>query len=241
MKKTIKQIFRHFGIDIQKSKKSYLNNTMLGGLQRSKMRNMCPKTIIDVGAAQGKWSLEARNIWRKANSLLFEPLYERGNDLDRLSKQFNNFYIVKAGAGNEIGTVDFFVTKDLDGSGIADNDSGTLKRIIPVTTIDCEVSKLKLESPYLIKLDTHGFEIPIIEGMTVTLKKTELIIIECYGFRIAPKSLLFWEMCQYMDSKGFRLIDIVDVKYREKDKAFWQCDAFFVPKTNESFKSNIYL
>ncbi|RYE45276.1 MAG: hypothetical protein EOP48_22205 [Sphingobacteriales bacterium] len=64
------------------------------------------------------------------------------------------------------------------------------------------------------------------------MNQVSCFIIECYGFQIAEKSLLFWEMCRYMDELGFRLFDIVDVMNRPKDGAFWQCDAFFLRKEN---------
>jgi len=100
---------------------------------------------------------------------------------------------------------------------------------------------LQLKGPYIIKLDTHGYEVPIIEGSEKTLKETQLLIIECYGFEISPFSLLFWEMCNYLKDKGFRLIDIVDIELRPKDGAFWQCDAFFVPDSSKYFSSNTYI
>lgn len=215
-------------------------NKMSSGLMRCKNRGFTPTTIIDVGAAEGKWTLDAMKIWDNSNFVLFEPLKERDKDMDIIAATHRNCFVVKAGAGDKKGQINFYVTEDLDGSGIADNGTGADKRIINITTIDDEIGRLALDGPFLLKLDTHGYEVPIIEGALSTLKETELCVIECYGFQIAPKSLLFWEMCQYMDLKGFRLIDIVDVMHREKDKAFWQCDAFFAPKHHESFKYSTY-
>jgi hypothetical protein len=47
-------------------------------------------------------------------------------------------------------------------------------------------------------------------------------------------------MCQYMDNLGYRLFDIVDIMNRPTDKAFWQCDAFFIKKDNPVFQTNTY-
>jgi hypothetical protein len=101
-----------------------------------------------------------------------------------------------------------------------------------------EVERLKLQGPFVIKLDTHGYEVPILEGAWRTLRQTHLIIMECYGFRIAQHSLLLWEMCKYLDDKGFGLVDLVDVTRRPTDGAFWQCDSFFAPKSAACFTSN---
>lgn len=246
MKSFLNKLLLSLRFDKEKSAVSHVStsipegNSMSSGLLRRKHSGLVPTTIIDVGAAQGKWSLEAMKIWNNSNFVLFEPLKEREKDVDMIAATHRNCFVVKAVAGDKKGQIVFYVTEDLDGSGIADNGTGADRRSVNVTTIDDEISKLGLSGPFLLKLDTHGYEVPIIEGATATLKATELCVIESYGFQIAPNSLLFWEMCQYMDSKGFRLIDIVDLMHRGKDKAFWQCDAFFVPKCHESFKYSTY-
>lgn len=219
----------------------FFENTMEGGLYRScQIRRISPGTIIDVGAAEGKWSLLAKKYWEKSNFVLFEPLEERKSVLEDICNLNPSFYFINKGAGESKGTTDFYVTNDLDGSGISDNNSNTIRRTINLTSIDEEVRNLNLEGPYIIKLDTHGYEVPILEGSKQVLQNTHLLIIECYGFKLSKKSLLFWEMCEYLKGKGFRLIDIVDISLRKKDGAFWQCDAFFIPDNSEIFLSNTY-
>jgi FkbM family methyltransferase len=214
---------------------------MEGGLYRScKGRAISPATIIDVGAAEGKWALLAKKYWRKSNYILFEPLEERKSILENICNLYPGFYFVNKGAGESKGTTDYYVTEDLDGSGISDNNSKAIRRTINLTSVDDEVKNLNLEGPYIIKLDTHGYEVPILEGSKKVLQKTLLLIIECYGFRLAHNSLLFWEMCDYLKKQGFRPIDIVDVSLRNKDSAFWQCDIFFIPDNSECFLSNTY-
>ncbi len=58
--------------------------------------------------------------------------------------------------------------------------------------------------------------------------------------RIITNYLLFWEICQYMEKKGFRLLEFVDNTLREKDNVFWQCDVFFIPSNDSVFSSNTY-
>lgn len=86
-----------------------------------------------------------------------------------------------------------------------------------------------------LKLDTHGFEIPILEGASQVLKETAVIIIECYNFRIAPECLLFFEMCDYLGKLGFRCIDLVDPFNRPYDQSFWQMDLVFVKDNRAEF------
>jgi FkbM family methyltransferase len=41
---------------------------------------------------------------------------------------------------------------------------------VPVVSIDSELERRKLDGPYLLKLDIHGFEVPILKGAIETLK-----------------------------------------------------------------------
>ncbi len=249
MKKFLLRTIRKFGYDVKRVDAAPLKppplalvapNSMQAGLLRSKQWDVMPQTIVDVGAAEGTWTQQALNIWSRSNFLLFEPLEEREQELTNLASGYKSIHLVKAAAGREKSVIDFYVTGDLDGSGVADNGSNAQKRTIPVTTIDEELSTKHLSGPYLLKLDTHGYEVPIFEGALNALRETQLIVVECYGFQIAPQSLLFWEMCQYLDGKGFRLVDLVDVYGRPSDHAFWQCDAFFIPKNHPLFAKNTY-
>jgi len=108
-------------------------------------------------------------------------------------------------------------------------------------TVDEEVSRLNLSSPYLLKLDTHGFELPILEGAKNTLASAALVVIETYNFKLTADSLKFYEMCAFMESKGFSCVDLVEPMHRPGDQAFWQIDLLFIPSDNVVFSSNSYL
>ena len=73
------------------------------------------------------------------------------------------------------------------------------------TTIDHEIGASSLPGPYMIKLDTHGYEVPILLGAKETLRKANLVVIETYNFRLREGVLLFHEMVAYMRDLGFGL------------------------------------
>jgi hypothetical protein len=72
------------------------------------------------------------------------------------------------------------------------------------------------------------------------LRKTNLVVIETYNFRIQESSLLFHEMVAYMRELGFGVIDMSEPLWRELDRAFWQIDLFFVPLDRPEFRVNTY-
>lgn len=244
LKKIIHSFFNNLGLTINKKPKKFnyfRNEAMISGLQRFRNNKIEISSIIDVGAAAGTWSLGAKEIFPDANYLLFEPLIERENELNSLCRENSNFRFIPKAAGSSSSFINFGVSDDLDGSGVSDSlETNEHIRKIEVVRIDDEVRKHQLQGPYLIKLDTHGFEVPIIEGCDKIIDEVNLFIIECYGFHLINGSLLFNEMCDLMDKKGFRLFDIVDIMRRPKDNAFWQCDAFFIRKENNIFKINGY-
>lgn len=245
VKSGLKTLFSLLGYEIRRKPSpsqlpAFINSDMNGGLMRYKRLDPEVKIVIDVGAAKGKWSMLAKPHWPSASFVLFEPLAERKQQLEDLVKTNPGFYLVTAAAGKEKGSVNFVVAEDLDGSGVSSETNNLNSRRVIVTSIQDEVKRLNLQGPFLVKLDTHGFEIPILEGCQEIWDNISLFIIECYGFRIAKDSLLFWEMCEYMDNRGFRLFDMVDIMRRSKDGAFWQCDAFFIRKDHVLFRDNSY-
>lgn len=247
MKKVIQSLFNRTGYTIIKTQLLHFNGasdegTMYKSLKRLYSLNLLPSTIIDVGAAEGTWTEKAQSIWPEAKYMLFEPLYERKEQLEELQKKSEGkIFLSFSAAGKEEAEVNFYVSDDLDGSAVNEKNSfeGDSRKV-HVTTIDAQIEKFNLPAPYAIKLDTHGFEVPILEGAIKTLDNSLFVIIECYGFNITPDSLLFHQMCNHMEKYGFRLFDIVDTMRRDKDHAFWQCDAVFIRNTSDVFKSNSY-
>jgi len=249
MKKIIRAVLHRFGFSLVKTRfynapqlMAKAEGNMLGGLLRSKDIGINPATIVDAGAAQGTWTEKCLTVWPDSQYIMVEPLEERRPDLEGLKSKFKNVEPVIAALGSEEGTVTFSIYEDLDGSGIGINESGHVigKREVKVLPVDTMVKNLGKKGPFVLKLDTHGFEVPIFDGARDTLKETVLIIVEVYGFKIAGNSLLFWEICAYLDKQGFRPFDMVDILRREMDAAFWQCDMFFIRKENPVFGNSNY-
>lgn len=212
--------------------------TMDGLLARAAARDLKVATWVDVGASDGVWSLRAQTHFPAAKFLLFEPLAERQAALVAL-KRTRGFEHVAAAAGRERGVVEFSIDPALDGSGVAaPSSAGT--RSVPVETLDHAVAARGLAGPYGVKLDTHGYEIPILEGATQVLAEAELLVIEAYNFTLVPGCLRFHELCAWLEARGFRCLDLADPMRRPGDEALWQMDLAFVRATSPVFRSNRY-
>lgn len=212
---------------------------MIGSLRRIEKTGIKFNSIIDIGASNGKWSIYALNIFKTPKIIAIEPLTENEIALKKISKKHSNFDYVLAAAGDgQVDEIELTVTANLVGSTISGKVGS--KRIVPIKTIDQIVLEKNLLPPFFLKFDTHGFEIPILNGAKKTLEKTEIIVMEAYNFRITNDTLLFHEMIEFLDKKGFRIYNIVDPLYRPSDNVFWQLDLFFLRKDHEIFKNEMY-
>jgi FkbM family methyltransferase len=223
------------GLQLSRSDRTF---DMDGLLTRAARRGCQPRTIIDVGASDGIWSLRARRHFPHAGYVLFEPLAEHQAALEALRKQ-HGFEVVAAAAGAQRGTVAFTVDPELDGSAVAP-EAGEATRTVEVKTIDEIVSSRNCVGPYLLKLDTHGYEVPVLTGASSILKQTDLLVIEAYNFALTPDCLRFHELCAWMGGRGFRCCDLADPMRRPTDGVFWQVDLAFARSDSPIFGSNAY-
>jgi FkbM family methyltransferase len=197
------------------------------------------QTVIDVGASNGSWSAICLRYFPLARYFLVEAqqLHEPG--LKRFCRAHSNSDYLLAAAGDANGVIHFDNSSLFGGAASKEAKPGLTT--VPMITIDEQVRSRNLPPPFLLKLDTHGFEIPIFEGARETLQQTALIVVETYNFKLHPSALRFTEMCNYLEGCGFRCVDMSDPLYRPGDGVLWQFDLYFMPQYDPVFTSNTYL
>ena len=208
-------------------------------MARLKGRLDALETIIDVGASNGCWTEACLRHYPKAHVLCIEAQAAHEPSLQGLKRRHANIEYILAAAGDREGTI-YFEGGDLFGGVACEQPVGPNSHPVPMTTIDTQVRQRGLSGPFLIKLDTHGFELPILSGAAKTLDSTAVLVIEVYNFQIAPTAVRFPQLCEFMENKGFRCVDIFDPMYRPKDRAFWQMDMVFMRADRPEFKSNTF-
>lgn len=208
-------------------------------LKRILDRGIVIKTVVDVGASNGMWTSMCMKYLPVASYLLVEAQACHQNALDAFCANHKRVQYMLSAAGDYNGTC-YFDDGDPFG-GVASHECvDSSQPVIPMTTLDNALKTVRLSGPYLLKLDTHGFEVPILDGAIDLLKNANLVVIETYVFKLSKNALLFHEICTYMASHGFRVIDFSEPLWREKDKALWQFDLFFVREDNPVFSDNTY-
>jgi len=232
-KQAIRKIFESQGLIIVRAD-DHIGSTMEGALKGIFARKHELKTVIDIGASNGQWTALMLDYYPHCDYLLIEAQPVHEEDLRQFCAEHKNVDYLLAAAGEKEGEINFN-TNDPFGGRASLTPYAENNITVPVTTVDRAIELKKLQGPYLLKLDTHGFEIPIFKGAEAVLAETEVIIVECYNFKIAPECLLFHEMCSYLEEKNFRCVDMVDVMHRTYDKALWQMDLVFVRKDRQEF------
>ena len=192
------------------------------------------RTIVDIGASNGSWSAALMRHYPDCKYLLIEaqPVHEA--KLKAFCARRPNAAFILAAAGAREGRIHFDASEPLSGQA-SDTPYARNNIEVPVITVDATLRMHQFDGPYLLKLDTHGYEVPILEGARQTLSRTEVIIMECYNFKIAPEGLTFADMCQHMERLGFRCIDLVDPMHRPADDSLWQMDLVFVRNDRPEF------
>jgi FkbM family methyltransferase len=207
-------------------------------VQRVISRGIDISTVLDVGASDGRWSLSILKLFPGARYHLVEANAYHKPSLDRLIKKHDNFSYTLAVGSDQDGTVYFDPSNPFGGSAAKEKRANMME--FPATTLDTEIEKFGLLPPYLIKLDTHGFELPILNGARNALNNTSLAVMETYNFQLQPNALKFYEMCEFMERRGFSVIDLSQPAWRPRDYAFWQMDIFFVPSQRHEFDYTRY-
>lgn len=195
-------------------------------LRRLRNHNIEIASLIDVGSGDGFWSRAFNKHFPDRHHLLVEANEVHQPALSKQCQENKRWQLAMTAVGGTTGTGYFDGSDPLIGQ-LATEPWNEKYHPCQVTTLDDLLEKQPVPGPFMIKLDTHGVEIPILSGASKTLKQTNAIVIEAYNFTFGGVAVPFWELCRYMHDLGFRPLDVFDLLYREIDGAFWQFDLLF--------------
>lgn len=238
--KTLNKVLQIFDLRLVRQSQ-YLSDSLSfdAVFERLKLKNIKFNTVIDIGASDGCWTRKIRKHFPDSFCYMIEANHFHEQSLIQFVENNKNCAYKLAAAADFVGEINFDDSDPWTGVASHQQDNKNTSRVIS-TTVDEEVVAEALKGPFLLKLDTHGFEIPIFNGACETLTKTNVIIVETYNYDVTNDSLRFWEMCDFLVQKGFRPIDLMEPMFRPKDKSFWQVDLVFIRAERPEFQSNSY-
>lgn len=216
-------------------------STFRGALRHIRERGFEPSTVIDVGVGGGTPDLY--DIFGDAQLVLVEPLHEFEADLQRI-RDARGAHVVRAAATETEGEVEFNVHQTLEGSSLYREAEGQhvdgVSRTVPSVTLDGVSRELKLEGPFLLKIDVQGAELDVLRGAAHVMDQTEYIILEASLFRFFRGGPVVLDVLEFMDDRGFALYDVHRGHYRPLDRALAQVDLAFVKKDGRFRRTHHY-
>ena len=187
------------------------------------------KTVIDVGVAHGTPGLYKST--KGAQLYLVEPVPACAPILAEYERTLGaRTFNVAAGATD--GLIRFNVHSDISGSSSFDQwegarlDGETVE--VPVRRLDSLIEQ-PLARPSLLKVDTQGGELLVLDGAAGILDQIDVIILECSFHQFRHGAPEFNEIVIRMNALGFACYETLEGHYRALDNALAQVDLVFVP------------
>ena len=191
---------------------------------------IAPKTIIDIGVADGTPDLYRHFPTHPYLLIEANPIYQA--TLNQLQTQINAI-VEPVFCGAEPGEVQLNSYEDpRKSSRFATTRALTIEQqvIVPVATLDSLIAKHELNGPFLLKIDVEGAEIDVLKGATKTLQTCEAVIAEA---SVLPKYVggpELADLVKLMDELGFAVFDIAAGSNIPNKAILYQVDLVFVKK-----------
>jgi FkbM family methyltransferase len=202
------------------------------------------QTIFDVGANIGQSSLQYSAVFPEARVYAFEPLPETAAALREATAALPNLTVVETALGPNVGTAEFFV-HDLSvfNSLVPDNPFAVRYgcvgqgRQCPVVTLDHFCGENRIERIDLLKIDTEGYDLPILQGAVRLLESgaIKFVFVEFNDIQPIPGTTggALAPICEFLRPYGFRFVtaytDYVETgEHYVNNRSFVICNALLV-------------
>ena len=196
-------------------------------LLRAKRQGFAPATILDIGASNGQWTRECRRVFPQARCFLADPLPENAAALRRLARKNTRITVWNGAIGAAPGRLDIFSHGD-QSSFLPSADFRGTPQAVEVRTLDSFIAEAAFAAPMLLKADTQGFELEVLQGAQECLRSTEMLLLEVSFRRVYDGGPLAHEVIGYAGSIGFRIWDICTYTQRPGDGELVHADLLFV-------------
>lgn len=202
---------------------------------RAKLAGLNPKTIIDVGASDGRWTSECMGIFPDANYCLFDALPSHKTAMAEFAECHSNVTFWNGALGRESGNAQLN-THGHQSSFLRSAEFAGNTVPVEVRRLDTFIAEMSIEAPAILKADVQGFELEVLAGGADCLKRVELALIEVSFHRLYHNAPLADEVICRMTDAGFRIYDICNYTQRPLDGALAQADLAFARSGSALFE-----
>lgn len=235
-KKYIHRFTRSLGFDFYT-----LKDKSDGELLRLRwLKEMNIKTVLDIGANEGQFALLIRKLLPQVAICSFEPIPAC---YAKLVKKFNNDMTFKAfnvAIGDKAETIEMNINDFSPSSSLLEIDElhvqnfkhtvNSVRQQIPVKTLDGLRAELDLVKPYMVKIDTQGYEDKVIKGGQEVLAGAEVIFVELSYRTLYKEQVLFDDIYNDLVRLGFQYHGNSEELLSPINGAVLQSDGIFIKR-----------
>jgi FkbM family methyltransferase len=182
------------------------------------------KTIVDVGANHGDWSLAVKKYLPDARIHAFEASPATFRETQKALARYPDIKINNVGLYDRPGQMTFYHSAENDGRSSLIQESvpaGATKLTVDVTTLDDYATAQGLTGIDLLKIDTEGAEYAILEGARGLMSKGAIKVVQFeYGFVSVDTGRLLKSYYELLTAHGFVLGKMypTSIDFRDYDR-----------------------
>lgn len=223
------------------SKKEFGNNGM------ADLMSILPKntelTLLDIGANLGQTTIELETFFPKSKIYSFEPDPDTFQQLSKAIGSYSNIKAYNLGFGDYSGKIKMNINKASGGNSILSvsekigqyaHGAWTEKvgeGKIEIATIDSFCDNNQIYTIDLVKIDTQGYELKILNGgeKTIVPARTKAVFVEVLFVELYQQQAYFIDIFSLLTQRGYKLVGFYNPFYKLEPPNFllW-CDALFV-------------
>ncbi len=201
--------------------------------------NYSPRSIVDIGASDGRWTLPMREIYPGVDILMIDPLEQNAEVLSRLEAGDDHIKFVKTIVGDKNSTARFMCHGHL--SSLYGNTRGEPFGTViesEMRTLDDIIEQTGFPKPGIIKMDIQGAELSVLTGAPDAVARADFIQLEFALLPYQKDIPLLDEIVVFLSGRGYRLFDIYGIHGRPLDGMPAQGECLFVKRDSSLIKDN---
>lgn len=192
--------------------------------------------VLDIGANAGQYAGHLRRLGYHGAIQSFDPLPQAFKALAAASAADDNWTAMPFALGETAGRIDLHVASNSVSSSVLEFQAEYLENLPEARSVDrIEVDVVTLESVLaghrekrpMLKIDSQGYELPILRGAATALSQVHLIEVELSLQEVYKSQALFREVDGWLVAQGFALMSLDDAYWDRVSGEQLQIDAIY--------------
>ncbi|MEM9213307.1 MAG: FkbM family methyltransferase [Cyanobacteria bacterium P01_F01_bin.150] len=192
--------------------------------------------IFDIGANVGQSTIGYKKYFPESIIYSFEPVDATFNKLQENTKDINNVFIHNLAFSDQAGEKEIFLSKSdcinsLRNEVVNQDFSDQQKQLIKINTVDYFCNSNNIEKVDLLKTDTEGFDLKVLQGASniISKRNIQFIIVEVSFDCSNELQTNFESVNRFLYDKGYGIVGFYDFGYKRDTLAITQyCNALYM-------------